>query len=101
MTRLELTKLVAKSTGLTFADAESALLSVIAEIKQALIHGEPVFIRGFGTFLPVHSKATKARNINKGETIILPPRYKPKFKPSKEFVAEMNNKKPENCNEEE
>ena len=50
--------------------------------------GDAVTIRGFGTFQTKQRKAKPARNINTGETILVPARKVVVFKPSKDFNAD-------------
>ena len=50
--------------------------------------GDTVTIRGFGTFQTKQRKAKPARNINTGETILVPARKVVVFKPSKDFNAD-------------
>ena len=56
-------------------------------IKGSLIQGEPVYLRGFGTFGIKHRAAKPARNITANTTILIPEKDVPSFKPSKGFTA--------------
>ena len=62
---------------------------VMETIKGSLIQGEPVYLRGFGTFGIKHRAAKPARNITANTTILIPEKDVPSFKPSKEFTASV------------
>jgi len=85
MTKAELVAAVAQSTGIEKATVAAAVESTIETIKGSLIQGEPVYLRGFGTFGIKHRAAKPARNITKNTTLIIPESDVPHFKPSKEF----------------
>ena len=51
---------------------------------------ERVELRGFGTFGVKHRKPKKARNPGTGESIFLPERHVPTFKPAKNMRSHVN-----------
>ena len=59
-------------------------------VKDSLSKGEPVYLRGFGSFIVKKRAQKTARNISKETTIIIPAHNIPAFKPAKTF---MNNVK--------
>lgn len=61
-------------------------------IKGSLIKGNPVYLRGFGSFIIKHRAQKAARNITKQTTMTIPAHDIPAFKPSKSFVAEVKTK---------
>jgi DNA-binding protein HU-beta len=63
------------------------------EIKQSLIAGENIYIRGFGSFITKKRAAKIGRNIKKNIAVEIPAHYTPAFKPAKEFVLEVKNNK--------
>ena len=89
MTKAELVSSVAQSTGIEKTTVAAAVESVMETIKGSLIQGEPVYLRGFGTFGIKHRAAKPARNITKNTTIMIPESDGPSFKPAKEFKAAM------------
>ena len=89
MTKADLVSSVAQSTGIEKATVAAAVESVMETIKGALIQGEPVYLRGFGTFGIKHRAAKPARNITKNTTIMVPESNIPSFKPAKEFKAAL------------
>lgn len=85
MTKAELVASVARSTGIEKATVAAAVESVMETIKGSLIQGEPVYLRGFGTFGLKHRAAKTAQNITARQTIVIPEGNVPSFKPCKEF----------------
>lgn len=85
MTKADVVKAVAQATGLEKTTVAAAVESITETIKGSLIQGEPVYLRGFGTFGIKHRAAKPARNITKNTTIMIPESDVPYFKPGKEF----------------
>ena len=85
MTKADLVASAAKATGLEKTTVASITESIMETIKGSLIQGEPVYLRGFGTFGVKHRAAKPARNIAKKTTIVIPETDVPYFKPAKEF----------------
>lgn len=91
MTKAEIVNEIARSTGL---DRAAVLLSVeqfMEVVKDALANGEPVFLRGFGSFIIKTRCQKTARNISRNTTIIIPEHKIPAFKPAKVFMEEVKN----------
>lgn len=85
MTKAEVVNEISRSTGL---DKDSVLQTVeqlMVVIKDSLANGENVYLRGFGTFAIKKRAEKTARNITKGETVIVPEHNIPFFKPSPDF----------------
>ena len=85
MTKAEIIKVVADSTGQdkrTVADIFNAFLF---EIKEMLISGREVRIAGFGTFDVRERKGRIGRNPRTGEEIVIPAQNLAHFKPAKAF----------------
>jgi nucleoid DNA-binding protein len=55
------------------------------EMLTAIINGEKVVITGFGSFNLLVTQTKKGRNPKTGETILIEPKKKIKFKQSKEI----------------
>jgi len=92
--KLELINKVSKVTGIDRQDVDETVEATIHTIKQALINGDGVFIRGFGSFVNKKRAKKIARNISTNTALILEAHYVPSFKPSKKFVESVkeNNK---------
>lgn len=66
-------------------DASVVVNKLFEQILVALKDGQKVVITGFGSFNVMTTRTKKGRNPKTGETIILPPKKKIKFKQSKDF----------------
>jgi DNA-binding protein HU-beta len=68
-----------------------AIIDSLAEIiKNEVSSGDgEVTIRGFGTFTKKHRAVKQARDISRGEAVIVPEHDIPFFRPSKDFVKKM------------
>lgn len=55
-------------------------------IKDSVVAGDTIFIRGFGNFTHKRRSKRKARNIHTNTTIVVEAKFYPAFKPSKEFI---------------
>lgn len=85
MTKADLVTEIAKRTGLEKTLTQVVVEELMSVIKEHLTAGENIYLRGFGTFEIIERKEKTARNITKGETLIVPAHKIPKFKPAKEF----------------
>ena len=92
MRKLELINKVSKVTGIDRQDVDETVEATIHTIKQALINGDSVFIRGFGSFVNKKRAKKIARNISTNTALILEAHYVPSFKPSKKFVESVKEK---------
>ena len=89
MTKAEIVNEVAKATGIEKATVQIVVESFMEAVKGSLAKGNPVYLRGFGSFI-IKKRATKvARNISKNTTITIPEHNIPAFKPAKSFVAKI------------
>lgn len=92
MTKEELVKAVQESLQDTpcrnfgKSDVKTVIEATLGAISSAVVAGEEVTLRGFGTFQVKTRKAKAARDIKKGTTIMIPARKVVAFKPSKEFT---------------
>ena len=89
MTKQELAKEIAKKTGVDQATAFVCVEGLMASIKESLVKGEPVFLRGFGSFILKKRAEKTARNITKNTTLVIPAHNIPAFKPCREFMNEV------------
>lgn len=90
MTKAELTNTISEKTGIDRKDVMAVVESLMAEVKNALEREEPVYLRGFGSFIIKHRAEKTARNITRNTTLIVPPHNIPAFKPAKEFIKEVS-----------
>ena len=92
MTKAEIVNEVAKSTGIEKVQVQTVIEEVIKVVKGSLIAGQPVYLRGFGSFIIKHRAEKAARNITRKTTITIPAHDIPAFKPAKEFVNAVKEK---------
>lgn len=90
MTKQDIVSLVSEATGLTKVETEAVMNGIMSTIIESLERNERVELRGFGTFGVKHRMPKKARNPGTGESIQLPERFVPTFKPSKNMRSEVN-----------
>lgn len=93
MTKNELVSAIAKRSGISKADVEHVINNSLNVIRETVASGDPIIIRGFGTIEPKLRKAKKARIIATGETVNIPARKVPTFKPCFSFRQEVQNVK--------
>ena len=90
MNKNELIAAVADQSGLSKADAGSAVEATLGCIQGAMVSGEEVRLLGFGNFVVADRKATTARNPQTGATVDVPASKAPKFKPGKALKDAVN-----------
>ncbi len=91
MIRSELLQALAKDNpGLRGEEVEKAVDVFFDEITQRLAKGGRVELRGFGAFSTRIRDARKGRNPRTGETVDVPGKRVPYFKPGKEMRARLN-----------
>ena len=61
-------------------------------VKESIEMKEPVYLRGFGSFIVKHRAQKAARNITKKTTMTIPEHDIPAFKPAKVFVNAVKEK---------
>ena len=89
MTKADIVNEVAKSTGIEKTTVQTVLEASMESIKESLSNGEPVYLRGFGSFIIKHRAEKAARNITRNTTMTIPAHDIPAFKPAKVFVASV------------
>lgn len=91
MIRSELLQVLARDNPeLRSDDVECALDTFFDQIADTLAQGGRVELRGFGAFSTRHRDARKGRNPRTGETVDVPEKRVPYFKPGKEMRARLN-----------
>lgn len=93
MRKADIIQEIANKTGIPKVDILVTLEAFFQEVKQSVYEGEPVSIRGFGTFSTLLRKKKVGRNIKAKTSVEIPEHYIPKFKPAKEFVESVKNGK--------
>ena len=89
MTKADIVNEVAKNTGIEKVTVQKAVEAFMETVKESLVKGDNVYLRGFGSFI-VKKRASKvARNISKNTTVIVPEHFIPSFKPADTFVEQV------------
>mgnify|MGYP006361868875 CR=1 FL=1 len=89
MTKADIVNEISKDLGLEKRLVQAIVEAFMESVKGAMIKGENVYLRGFGSFI-IKKRATKvARNISKNTTITIPEHNIPAFKPAKSFAVEV------------
>ncbi len=89
MRKEDIIREIAFKTGIERQDVDMAVNALFTVIKQNLMNGEDVYFRGFGSFIVRKRAAKKARNITRNETLMLPERHIPFFRPSDIFIEHV------------
>ena len=91
MIRSELLAALAKENPELRADEVERVVDVFfEEIAQRLAQGGRVELRGFGAFSTREREARKGRNPRTGDTVEVPGKRVPYFKPGKEMRLRLN-----------
>ena len=86
MTKADIVARIAQQTGVEKAVAMTVVEAFMETVKDWVVAGNEVFLRGFGSFI-IKKRAKKvARNISKNTTIVIPAHSVPAFKPAKTFL---------------
>ena len=84
MTRSDLVEeLAARFSQLTHRDAEFAVKTLLDAMSDALVRGNRIEIRGFGSFSVSRRPPRMGRNPRSGESVAIPEKRVPHFKPGK------------------
>jgi integration host factor subunit beta len=91
MIRSELLQALARENPeLRIEDVERAVDTFFDEVAESLAKGGRVELRGFGAFSTRQREARKGRNPRTGDTVQVPEKRVPYFKPGKEMRARLN-----------
>ena len=91
MTKSQLiTKLAEKFDTITHKEAEIIVNTIFGSMKEALLRGEKIEIRGFGSIKVKHYRSYKGRNPKTGDQIHVPEKRLPFFKVGKELKERVD-----------
>jgi integration host factor subunit beta len=91
MTKSELIeKLTQRQHHLKAEDVELAVKALLEMMSNALTEGERIEIRGFGSFSLHFRPPRLGRNPKTGDSVALPGKHVPHFKPGKELRERVN-----------
>ena len=83
MTKTQLIDRMCEISGMSRKYAGTAVDALLKTISETLKHGETIVIPGFGTFSVKERPEHQARNPITGESIMVPAKKVPSFKPGK------------------
>lgn len=89
MTKADVINEIAEKTGIEKADVQITVEAFFKVMKDSMVDGNNVYVRGFGSFVNKKRAKKVARNISKNTAIIIDEHYIPSFKPSKSFVEQV------------
>jgi integration host factor subunit beta len=97
MTRSELVEALGeKFHHLTQKDCELMVATILDAMSAALANGHRIEIRGFGSFSMSHRPSRIGRNPRTGDSVVIPDKRTPHFKPGKILREKVNGDPPEN-----
>ncbi|MDH1293287.1 integration host factor subunit beta [Comamonas terrigena] len=95
MTRSDLVEeLAARFDQLTQRDAELAVKTILDAVSDALVRGQRIEIRGFGSFSVTRRPPRLGRNPRSGEAVQIPAKRVPHFKPGKALREDVDHPVP-------
>lgn len=89
MTKQDVLKQIGQRTGKDPLISRVILESFFKVVKQHLAAGESIYVRGFGSFQPKRRAAKVGRNIPSNTAMAIPAHTIPAFKPSPEFIEQV------------
>jgi integration host factor subunit beta len=92
MTKAELVEIISEETGVNKKDTGIIVNLIMENIGQALVNGDKVELRGFGSFKVKTRRSRLARNPRTGESVDVPAKKVPFFKASNDLKASLNKK---------
>lgn len=89
MTKADIINEIAEKTGIEKISVQASVEAFMKSVRSAMVNGDNVYLRGFGSFIVKKRAEKTGRNISKNTTIIIPSHYIPAFKPAKTFVEKV------------
>ena len=89
MTKAEIVNEISRTAGIEKSVVQTVLEEFMESVRRSVIDGEPVVLRGVGSFVVKQRAEKTARNISKGTTIKVPAHKVPMFKPARVFVESI------------
>jgi integration host factor subunit beta len=90
MKKSDLVEAIAEKEGIPFKVAGVCVDTLFDAMTEALVKGDRIEIRGFGTFVAKKYAGHKGRNPKTGEPVAVPPKRLPAFKTGKELKERVN-----------
>lgn len=90
MNKSELVKALSDEANIPLVEASIYVDTFLESVEKALAEEDRVEIRGFGSFKVKEYKGYKGRNPKSGESVAVPPKKLPVFRPGKELKDLLN-----------
>ena len=90
MTKAELADIISWQTGVSKKDTATIINLILENISSALMKGDKVELRGFGSFKVKTRRARLARNPRTGAAVQVPAKRVPYFKTSNDLKGRLN-----------
>ncbi|MCB1561047.1 MAG: integration host factor subunit beta [Xanthomonadales bacterium] len=95
MTKSELIEALGlRQAHLKAEDVDLAVKTMLEQMSGALAHGDRIEIRGFGSFSLHYRPPRIGRNPKTGDSVALPGKHVPHFKPGKELRERVSDTMP-------
>lgn len=91
MNKSELIEKLADTSGINVIQAEEIVNLIYRKMRDTMVNGGRIEIRGFGSFVVKNYGAYQGRNPKTGEKISVPPKKLPFFKVGKELKERIDN----------
>jgi integration host factor subunit beta len=85
MNKSELIETLAEKKGISYKKSEEIINTIFDSLSEAMLAGDRIEIRGFGSFVINEYKSYTGRNPKTGESIDVKPKKLPFFKVGKEL----------------
>jgi len=92
MIKADLINKISKEMNISKQEAETGVNLFFQTIKEAILRGEEIELRGFGSFRFRQRNSRSGRNPRTGEPVYVPPKKVLYFKPSKILKNLINRK---------
>ncbi|MBP5479311.1 MAG: integration host factor subunit beta [Bacteroidaceae bacterium] len=89
MTKAEIVAQICSETGIEKDKALKVFEAFMVVVKDNIVNGEDIFLRGFGTFTTKTRKQKIGRLIKENKSVVVPEHKIPYFKPCEEFKSQL------------
>ena len=85
MTKAEIVAQICSETGIEKDKALKVVEAFMVVVKDNIVNGEDIFLRGFGTFTTKTRAAKVGRLIKENKSVVVPAHKIPYFKPCEDY----------------
>lgn len=89
MTKAQVIAEISSKTGLEQIAVQETVEAFMKVVKNSLIDGKNVYLRGFGSFIVKRRAKKIGRNISKNTAVVIPEHFVPAFKAAKPFILKV------------